>query len=259
MPARILPHLSNPRLAVYRAECGDPTDANVAALYAWQGELHAAWYEVLGYVEMMLRHSLDNALADWNVSSTFPGGGSREWLTNAAKPLDSLKTKMAEDAKSCANRAAAQRAPTHPRSGALVTHDDLVAQLTFGNLTSLLLTKSTQLTHRKAKKTGRSGRENLWLNATINAFPHIDTEWPPGVRGNTNDRKIDVGYYVGNTAENLRRLRNRVGHHEQTLNANHAARHDEALALARAIDPDAGAAITSLSSVPKVLAERPKS
>ena len=76
MPARILPHLSNPRLAVYRAECGDPTDANVAALYAWQGELHAAWYEVLGYVEMMLRHSLDNALADWNVSNTFPAAAA---------------------------------------------------------------------------------------------------------------------------------------------------------------------------------------
>lgn len=257
MPHRIVPHLSPARLALYRAECKDPSDYRAGALYTWQLELHAAWYEVLGLVEMLLRHSLDNALAGWNTSSSLPGGGTPDWLLSSARPLNSLNRRMSSDVRTAARKAAARRAPTHPRFGAAPTHDDFVAQLTFGNLTHLLLTK-TAPTNRSARATGFSGRENLWLYAAINAFPNRHDVWPAGARKDTQGRQVCLGYHIGNTAERLRVLRNRVGHHEQTLAANHAARHEDALLLARAIDPHAAEAITELSSVPRILARRPR-
>ncbi|CRY84639.1 MULTISPECIES: hypothetical protein [Actinomycetes] len=257
MPHRIVPHLSPARLALYRAECKSNSDHRAGALYAWQIELHAAWYEVLGLVEMLLRHSLDNALGNWNHASPLPGGGTREWLVSAAKPLSSLSAKMARDARTEAQKVAKRRSRQHPRYGVTPTHDDFVAQLTFGNLAHLLPTKAAP-TKRSTRATGLSGRENLWLHAAIDAFPNRHLVWPPGARKDTVGRKVCLGYHVGNSVERLRVLRNRVGHHEQTLSANHAARHEDALMLARAIDPDAAAAIADLSAVPRVLARRPR-
>ena len=165
---------------------------------------------------------------------------------------------MAEEARRTARNAEKRRAPTHPRARAPINHDDLVAQLTFENLSYLLPTKKTTPTSRNARATRRTNRENLWLHATINAFPNRDQVWPTGARGDTEGRRVCLGYYVGNTVERLRVLRNRVGHHEQTLTANHHARHSDALAVARAIDPDAAEAIADLSGVPTVLARRPR-
>lgn len=243
---------------MYEAEAGGTQPHRIGALYVWQVELHSAWYEVLGLVEMMLRHSLDNALADWNAQQALVGGGGRDWLATSAKPLSSLAKKMADDARGAAENAKKRRAPTHPRAGTQISHDDLVAQLTFGNLAHLLPTKRTTPTIRSTRATGRTNRENLWLHATINAFPNRGQVWPTGARGDTEGRRACLGYYVGNTIERLRVLRNRVGHHEQTLAANHLARHTDALTLARAIDANAAEAIADLSSVPRVLARRPR-
>lgn len=258
MSHRIVPHLSSARLAAYRAECGNGSDHRVGALYAWQLELHSAWWEVLGLVEMMLRHSLDSALGNWNAASTLPGGGGRDWLVASAKPLASLSSQMSKDSIAAAKKAANRRAPNHPRAGVQPGHDDYVAQLTFGNLAHLLPTKGTAPSNRSVRATGRTARENLWLYGAINAFPNRAQVWPAGARGDTDGRKVCLGYYVGNSVERLRVLRNRVGHHEQTLAANHAARHEDALMLARAIDADAAAAISDLSAVPRVLARRPR-
>ncbi|KAF0845996.1 hypothetical protein FNL39_106391 [Nocardia caishijiensis] len=257
MPHRIVPHLSPARLSLYRSECGSASDHRAGALYVWQVELHAAWYEVLGLVEMLLRQSVDNALADWNHRALLPGGGTRDWLTTAARPLDSLAAKMSRDAQVAAQKAADKRPRNHPRFNAPVIHDDLVAQLTFGNLAHLLPTKAAP-TNRSTRATGRSARENLWLHGLINTFPNRAQVWPVGARGDTAGRKVCLGYHVGNTIGRLRDLRNRVSHHEQTLAANHAARHEDALLLARAIDPRAAAAISELSTVPRVLARRPR-
>lgn len=104
MAHRIVPHLSSARLAAYRAECGNGSDHRAGVLYAWKLELHSAWWEVLGLVEMLLRHSVDNALGDWNSASALPGGGGRSWLVTAAKPLSSLSSKMSSDAIAAATK-----------------------------------------------------------------------------------------------------------------------------------------------------------
>jgi hypothetical protein len=95
MSHRIVPHLSPARLAVYRKECGNNSDHRAGALYVWQLELHSAWYEVLGLVEMMLRQSLDDTLGTWNAATKKTGGGTRDWLTSAAKPLAGLSRSAA--------------------------------------------------------------------------------------------------------------------------------------------------------------------
>ncbi|WP_410876921.1 hypothetical protein [Nocardia sp. A7] len=92
----------------------------------------------------------------------------------------------------------------------------------------------------------------------IDTFPNRGQVWPVGARGDTAGRKVCLGYHVGSTVGRLKDLRNRVSHHEQTLAANHAGRHEDALSLARAIDPHAAAAITELSAVPRILARRPR-
>ena len=190
MPHRIVPHLSPARLALYRAECKSNSDHRAGALYAWQIELHAAWYEVLGLVEMLLRHSLDNALGNWNHASPLPGGGTREWLVSAAKPLSSLSAKMARDARTEAQKVAKRRSRQHPRYGVTPTHDDFVAQLTFGNLAHLLPTK--------AAPTKRSTRSSpvRWCTTSSRDSSSVGQAVKAGVTSSVSSVTLSVGVSV---------------------------------------------------------------
>lgn len=257
MPHRIVPHLSPARLRVYEDACASRAPADVGALYEWQLELHGAWHPVLGVVEMLLRHALDTALADWNIHRAGPGGGHRDWLQSAARPLDTRTTKMAPAALKKAQQAVTRRAPTHPRRNAPVTHDDLVAQLTFGDLDWLLPHTSSNAPNRSARSTGLTGVENLWLHGTAKAFPHHAAVWAPTSTGSPTTRLVRQGRHIGDVVSNLHRLRNRVFHHEQTLAANHPVRLRDALDIARAIDPAAAASLEQMSTVLDVVARRP--
>jgi len=83
--------------------------------------------------------------------------------------------------------------------------------------------------------------EELWRQNLRLAFPHGD-----GTRG-------EIAGYVNRMVQ----LRNRVAHHEALIAQPVPDRHDDALALAGAIDPAAEAWIRTLSRVDDVLARRP--
>lgn len=263
VPQRLIAAMNNVRLETYANEWGraanlvqaDVSRPAIAALYAWQVSLSSAWYETLAYTEAIVRNAVDIALRDWNMSQ----GRSQDWLADAATPLASLVTKAASSTQYRAEQATARRPTTHPRHGAPVVLDDRVAQLEFGSLVHLFPVDPPA--HRGQFGSGFNGRENLWIHGLSKAFPGLTPDltksWqqhqPLGLPSGVED-----GYAVGLALERLRRLRNRVGHHEQTFQVQHARRLKDTTLLVRSVNPGAALALKDLDRVRRVLALRPQ-
>jgi hypothetical protein len=255
--------MNEARLATYaeewaRAASIAPADVSrpaLAALYAWQVSLSSAWYETLSYTEAIVRNAMDRALRDWNVSQ----GRSENWLDDAAAPLAGLVKKAASDTMYRATQASQRRPSSHPRHGAPVVLDDRVAQLEFGSLVYLFPLDPP--TVRSQLGSGLSGRENLWIHGLSPAFPGLSPDltksWqshlPAGLPTGVED-----GYAIGLALERLRRLRNRVGHHEQTFRVQHVRRLKDTTLLLRSINLGAALALKDLDRVRRVLALRPQ-
>lgn len=62
-PAAIRQAVSDPRFAPYLREAGGDED-DALALYQWNGEMTAAAFELIGYVEVFMRNAIDTALAN---------------------------------------------------------------------------------------------------------------------------------------------------------------------------------------------------
>lgn len=261
MVQNLVSKLSSMRLATYEAEWGrlggsaaKVTRPAVASLYVWQVSLSSAWYETLAYTEAMVRDAVDQALRTWNVSR----GRSEDWLEDAPRPLQGRVQKAALDARRNAGQAALRRGPQHPRATQPVSLDDRVAQLTFGNLVHLF--PVTPPSQRALRGTGRTGQENLWLFALKDAFPLLG---PQAVRGWAHylpsglPTAVEDGYSVGLALERLRRLRNRVGHHEQTFEVGHLRRLKDVHLLLSAIHAEAAEDVQTLDRVRRTLAMRP--
>jgi hypothetical protein len=116
---------------------------------------------------------------------------------------------------------AARAKPGHGRPIA----GDVVAELTLGFWTGLLVNKYHQ---------------RLWVPALSAAFPHLTTTRREFHR----------------TLERLRKLRNRLAHHEKVFNRNIADDHQKALEVLAAIDPAPELLVRTASRVPAVLAAR---
>lgn len=247
--------LSDVRLAAYSDFLGPSASRDaIESLYIWQIALGAAWLETIALFEPVLRHRVDSALRRWNLEH----GGSEDWLDHAAPPLSSMVKRMSASSRTAAARAAGRRHPEHPRFQAPVTLEDRIAQLTLGNLASLFPVAPPA---KRAKfASGLSGHENLWVYALNPAFPRISADFvsarrttEPGV-----PPQVEAAYAVGAALENLRRLRNRVSHQEQTLSVNHAARLAELYGLAGAMAPHTLAKIRQLDRIQRILAMRPR-
>ncbi len=76
---------------------------------------------------------------------------------------------MTKDSRSTARKHAGEadgsREAGHPRKGAEITHDDLLAQITFGVWTKLLPSRNLKDTNYRARRV-------LWTQALRHAFPH---------------------------------------------------------------------------------------
>ena len=103
--------------------------------------------------------------------------------------------------------------------------DDAVAELTFGFWTALLANRYHQ---------------QLWVPALAHSFP----QWT-GRRGVLQRR-----------LERLRRLRNRVAHHEPIFARNLVLDHDDILSVLVAIDPAARDWVAAESRLPAVIAAK---
>lgn len=109
---------------------GDPELAQ--ELFAWNIHAAGATLEALQVFELLLRNSIDHQLRTWNEDLT----GNPDWLLRPHHHLDKVLSR-AEVIKA---RSRAQRA-AHERTREL-THDDVLAQMSFGTWRYVLPSKS---------------------------------------------------------------------------------------------------------------------
>ncbi|MFI8778629.1 hypothetical protein ACIGH6_16275 [Brachybacterium paraconglomeratum] len=226
------------RLLTYTAAVqGDPRKA--IDLYLWNLRLAAAFQEVLALVEIGLRNALDAQLRQWVPAQS--GSHSPEWLiTGRPSPLSTLVTaKTVGKMQRQAENARGLRSSSHPRRHAALTHDDVLAQMTFGTLTALLPIANTNAAKYGAKRV-------LWGQALINGFPHLDTQTDPD------------GLVLADRVSRLHLLRNRVAHMEPLLEVNVPARLTDAYTVLGLIDPDLRSLAAGSSRVRQVLASDPR-
>ncbi len=179
--------LSAPRLAPYLRASGGNVRAALT-LYQWNVEMSSAVYKMLHLVEVFLRNAIDAELRLWNATQIDPRTGrahAAEWLLDPSRLVERV---VRRDEIDKATRRAALAVRDSAASQRPVTHDDVLAQLTFGTWRFLL--------------PGRDpGRQLLWQEAIRLAFP--------GLRRPVRDLVRDV--------DRLHRLRNRVAHLEPLL------------------------------------------
>lgn len=126
------------------------------------------------------------------------------------------------------------RTPGHRRHQAPITHDDIVANVTFGTWKKLL-------PRRQANGSiGPSAQSGMWTHALKHAFPN-------------HPHATAVHYWVSR----IHALRNRVAHAEPLLHCDFAGYHRTATRLLRAIDEEIGQWHSGISRVPAVAAARP--
>ncbi|MCT6735399.1 hypothetical protein [Rhodococcus qingshengii] len=221
------------RFATYRAQCGnDPHTA--LELYKWNLALSSAFQPVLAITEVALRNAIDEQLRVWNQKQRNIQTGSQcsaDWLLDPAKPLNSMTRNSRKTAYKHADEADGARHVAHPRKGATISHDDLLAQLTFGVWPKLLPTDDRKDANYRA-------RQILWNQALRHAFPHAQ-----------DDAK---GIVLASRAHRLHGLRNRVSHMEPLLSVNITARHNDALRLLGTISPEIRDWCSGLSRVIEV-------
>ena len=226
------------RFGTYANAAGGDMDLALR-LYLWNIQLAGAFHSSLGLLEVLLRNAMDAELRKWNAAQRHPDVTLHpgEWLLDPARPLNTLTASARKTAAQNAVKARAARPSSHPRKHAPITHDDILAQLTFGVFVRLLPTVDA------ADKTHRA-REVLWNEALVDAFP-----------GAKYDRD---GLIVADRAGRLLALRNRVAHLEPLLGVNAVARHRDAVRLVGAINPELQGWFAGVTRVREVARERPE-
>lgn len=263
MPHSLVGAMHPARLASYETEwrrglveaSALVTDSAVVSLYVWQVALSSAWYETLAYVEAVVRNSVDMALRDWNMSR----GKTENWLDDAAQPLSSLVKLSAKNAQYRAEQASIRRHPVHPRYKAPISLDDKVSQLDFGNIVHLFPLTVPEKNDKRSS--GFNKHENLWIHGISKGFPNLGEETLVAWEGQYPvdlPREVKEGYAVGYALERLRRLRNRISHHEQTFEVEHLRRLEEASLLLDAVSPGAAQDLEKLDRVRRTLMMRPR-
>lgn len=223
------------RLAPYMVVV-DGDVIKVTELYVWAGHLAGALHSTISFVEVAVRNSLDAQLVKWNAAQ--PGQYGQEWaLRDCTAPLlyGLMGSKRLKFARESAEKESRRRPKGHPRRGAFVTNDDVVAQLMFGAWVNLVVPIS-----------GSSRRQQrLWGEGLNAAFPGADSS--------------DVGRVkVGRQLERIRKLRNRVAHHDNLLGVEVGHRLNDMLAVLREMDERFPDLAMARSQVRAVLREDPR-
>lgn len=204
-------------------------------LYLWATQLSGALHGQISFVEIAVRNSLDLQLSQWN---SLAGHGS-DWSAESktADPLYQLLGDNLRKARARANREAADRNDSHPRAGAGITHDDVVAQLMFGSWVTLIRPISTSESPLR--------QQTLWDQVLHKSFPYAPVD---------DNGRVDVGKKL----ETFRRLRNRVAHHDNLLQVRVQHRLNGMLALMSLMDPKYPALATGRSTLRRLLREDPR-
>ena len=221
-------------MAPYLAEASGDL-ARAADVYLWATELAGALHAQISFVELAVRNALDAQIQTWNVSH----GGPSEWTAAGAAQADlySILKGSLNQARDRAKSDAAMRGPHHPRHGAQVTHDDMVAQLTFGTWVKLLRPLSASESSAR--------QEHLWREQLHYAFP----------RTGSDDAARAA---LGSQLDSIRYLRNRVAHHDNLLTVNVQHRLRDMLSVLAKIDQDYATLAMARSNVRRLVREDPR-
>jgi hypothetical protein len=208
--------LSAERLAPYRAAAAGDLSRAVRC-YERNSELSAAFWAVLGDLEVVVRNAMDERLRAWSVAAC----GRPDWYQDRGKIFTAATTREITAARRRAGAdpgavAAGRRAESGGR---------VVAELPLGFWRYLL--------------TSRYER-TLWLPCLRDAFP--------GIRG------VGMRRDVHDALRDLHLLRNRIAHHEPIHNRPLAELHAVALTTAGWICPTTRGWIAARSRVPALLA-----
>jgi hypothetical protein len=207
--------LSAERLAPYRAAAsGDLSRAMLC--YERNSELSAAFWAVLGDLEVVVRNAMDERLRAWSVAAY----GRPDWYRDRGKIFTAATTREITAARRRAGASGAAGAAGRAESGGRV-----VAELPLGFWRYLL--------------TSRYER-TLWLPCLRDAFP--------GIRG------VGMRRDVHDALRDLHLLRNRIAHHEPIHNRPLVELHAAALITAGWICPTTRRWIAGRSRVPALLA-----
>lgn len=147
-------------------------------------------------LEVAVRNAIDEQLKPWNKDQGRNVNNSGfdftdEWIAHPAIPLHGLMSAHSKNAQSYAQTARGKRPPHHPRKRAPISHDDLLAQLSFGTWTSILPNPN--------RPRVSTPKIRIWEEAIVYAFPKAD----PG----------DAGIrQVCEPLKRLHNLRNQVRH-----------------------------------------------
>jgi len=195
----------------FDAAAGDQDRA--VELYLWTSELAGAFHAHLSYVEVGVRNAIDRELRVWNLAEM----GTEDWTLDrqTGKDVYELLRRPLFTARDWAAREERERPATHSRIGLGVCHDDVVAQLMFGAWVKLLRPMSVS--------EGSARQKRLWTAAISRAFPNAPAD--------ESGRAV-----IGRHLERLRRVRNRVAHHDNLLGVDTKKRVRESLVLLAAID-----------------------
>jgi hypothetical protein len=196
--------LSMPRFAPYLARTsGDVDDA--LRLYWWNVEISGAFYTALHLLEVSLRNALHAHL-----TQLLRRG---DWWTVAGLQENGLRTVTGATAKVRQRKA-------------LVSTDDVVAELTFGFWVSLISRKHDQ---------------TLWVPGLHRAFPHY--------RGSRSA--------LHEALHTIMLFRNRIMHHEPIHHRHLDADHGTIRTLLGYLSPDLARRVEPRDRVPAVLLTRP--
>lgn len=236
------------------------------ATYTWNSKLAAELSRVLGHVEVVLRHAMDLQLRTWNAAQPLipgqansndarqrNGGNSEEWLKHPAPLLFKLVNTRTRTGKILSTYDGAlrraidgsnERDPAHPRHGAHVTHDDIIAHTTFGFWLHLL--PNPKHRHTPLSKLNQQERakelaaRRLWSEALSKAFPGLTNVYV-------------VQYYL----QRAHALRNRIAHHEPLLNTDAKSYFRTSTRLLHGVSPAVGSWVGSTAEVVQILKKRP--
>lgn len=234
---KVIEALHRSRMQPYLDEAHQ-NDKNALTLYQWHSNLTAAAVQsVLGLTEVVLRNAMDRSLQQWNDTQS---GGTQSWLLGEPEaPLRSLTAGKRKEAKQRAQKEFSARDTAHNRYGMPVSHDDVLAQVTFG------LWKEVLPNHLPGAgaNTENENRRRIWVEALASAFPNVVD--PDG----------EVTFW---RVAHVHQLRNRVSHMEPLLKLDVRDRIQDAFDLVRSIDSDVANWVSGGSQVAQILKQKPE-
>lgn len=262
-------YISSARFTPYQTTHSSPKRQR--ELYLWNSDLSQEMNKAIGHAEIFLREAIDQQLRRWNLNQPLvlgatknqkgnplrhndprrrSSGGTEEWIKHPSKKIANLifskrGNRLISEYDSAFTRAQKDlnaRVLSHPRHGADVTHDDVLAHITLGTWKRLLpdgRLNTTAHLNRDQVRT-KNSQLDLWNEALRHAFPY-----------ETNP------YVMSYRLTQIHVARNRVAHHESLLNMNVREIHRATVRLVGAIDPQLGSWLANESQVMECWKQRP--